>query len=441
MRYLPIASLTPLEWGRHHHLAKGAFHHNQGIAQNIACQNRSTCGIQHIAERRHTPIFNAALPGILDRTIQVHIQRARGANLGLSIQRPLKGERTHGTVVAIAVIGHFTDLETEIFTAGSMGQVQGVARQCALSCQRGLTCCHEVDLPIVRDGGIHNTVSGILVSVGPYRSRDSIVEGDVDVEDGRHIRDVHELSRNRGRPIPRLGQGQPRPGWHKKPVIHRVTIHIEQEHHRVLPHPIRGQGCTLLYLRGRTPFTQGEGQLQVIHAWLPIGVENLDGHRSRNVSVRGQLGHQHPLVVACQRIGCRRQNIPCTSRLIGHEDVAPRFELIPPRLSAGLKRAGCFLSGSTVRRPIQTDGHVAVVDQRRKEVQHSGIDTFSGHLTDWILKKRPRRLDGERIDEIARHTHQTVIGVQHIDVQPIRGESGEVARFMDRHRVEGQSIT
>jgi len=75
-----------------------------------------------------------------------------------------------------------------------MRQIQSVARQCALPCQLGLTCCHEVDLPLVRDGSIHNALSSILVSVGPYRSRDSIVEGDVDIENGRRIRDVHELS-------------------------------------------------------------------------------------------------------------------------------------------------------------------------------------------------------------------------------------------------------
>ena len=200
--------------------------HRQGVA---------AVGVDGRVDERHAGLVLPTGIHDLGRALQIEQDVALGTLNLLSVECTLIAEPAACTIVAVAVVGHFSDLEAEVLARGSVVDGQQGSIEVSLAEEVAQPGIQDVDGPGVRDVGRGHTAHVVLETTAPIGTGHSLIVDDLDVQDGVRVVDVGHLSGDLGYPVLELGQGQSLGSRREIPIVVGIPIHVEEHDGAVLP--------------------------------------------------------------------------------------------------------------------------------------------------------------------------------------------------------------
>ena len=197
-------------------------------------QGIAAVGVDGRIDERHTGLVLLTRIHDLGRALQIEQDVALGTLNLLSVEGSLIAEPAACTIVAVAVVGHFSDLEAEVLARGSVVDGQQGSIEVSLAEEVAQTGIQDVDGPGVRDVGRGHATHVVLETTAPIGTGHSLIVDDLDVQDGVRVVDVGHLSGDLGYPVLELGQGQSLGSRREIPIVVGIPIHIEEHDGAIL---------------------------------------------------------------------------------------------------------------------------------------------------------------------------------------------------------------
>ena len=190
--------------------------------------------------------------------------------------------------------------------------------------------------------------------------------------------------------------------------------------------------------------TDGQIEGQEIH--IVTSGEHLNVQVSGELTIGGELPQQHGAVRFRQTIDVSVEDVPHATHFIVNDDVSAgqstaRFEGQSPILIGRIHGRNRSFAICSRCWPFQSYGHPAVKGQFRETWQQQWVDILRGQTAQDMLEERRGRGDLQGFVDVAVNRSHKVRGVLGMEVDPVRGHSGEVARGVVCNRAQLHTVS